>query len=303
MRLYRQARPGQDWSGVVDRIVNDLTAMVRTRDLERTEPLEVTQQLARTGATAKMEKPAPYRINNFTAIDSFYGKFVVNRHCSYQAEALIKTGYPHIEHELVKILSIVRALPHDSVVVDAGANIGLVAIPIAREIKPMGGIVHAFEVQRMLFYALCGSAALNDMDNIYIHNKALGRSAGSISAGQPDYAVPQDFGLYSLVDPVVSASHEDVPVSAIDDLRLPRLDFLKIDVEGMELDVLHGARTAIRNFKPWCWVEYWRVDLNEIKASFAEADYRFFPIDQLNLLCAPAGKLRASGITIDGCEI
>jgi hypothetical protein len=88
-------------------------------------------------------------VNNFTVLESVYGKFVVNRHCAYQADVLVKTGYPHIEAELAKILAIVRSLPDGSVVVDAGANIGRVSIPIAREIKAKRGIVHAFEVQRM----------------------------------------------------------------------------------------------------------------------------------------------------------
>nr|WP_294511265.1 FkbM family methyltransferase [uncultured Rhodopila sp.] len=242
-------------------------------------------------------------VNNFTVLESVYGKFVVNRHCAYQADVLIKTGYPHIEAELAKILAIVRTLPDRSVVVDAGANIGLVSVPIAREIKAAGGIVHAFEVQRMMFYALCGSAALNDLANLHVHNQALGAAAGTVSAGQPDYAVPQDFGLYSLVQPAACESREDVDVTTIDALRLARLDFLKIDVEGMEPEVLSGARAAIRDFAPWCWVEYWRVDINRIKACFDSGNYRFFPIDRLNLLCAPAHRLSMSGIRIDGCEV
>ena len=39
-------------------------------------------------------------VNNFTVIESIYGRFVVNRHCKFQAEALIKTGKPHIQDEL-----------------------------------------------------------------------------------------------------------------------------------------------------------------------------------------------------------
>jgi FkbM family methyltransferase len=242
-------------------------------------------------------------VNNFTILESVYGKFVVNRHCAYQADALIKTGYPHIEPELAKILSIVRSLPDGNVVVDAGANIGLVSIPIAQEIKARGGVVHAFEVQRMMFYALCGSAALNDLDNLFVYNKALGAGAGQVSAGQPDYSLPQDFGLYSLIDARAGASQEAVAVTAIDALGLPRLDFLKIDVEGMEPAVLLGARDSIRAFKPWCWVEYWKVDINEIRAGFAGEHYRFFPMDQLNLLCAPVARMALSGIQIDGYEI
>jgi FkbM family methyltransferase len=300
MRLYRQEQPGRDWSTVVGRMTVDLAAMVQSRKNRSPQPSAIPRE---PQAMPMHAGPVSYNVNNFTVIDSVYGKFVVNRHCSYQAEAMIKTGYPHIEPELAKILSIVRSLSEGSVVVDAGANIGLVSIPVAREIKARGGIVHAFEVQRMMFYALCGSAALNDLSNLYVHNMALGASDGKVSAGQPDYGLPQDFGLYSLTNPIESTSREDIMVAAIDDLDLPRLDFLKIDVEGMEPEVLRGARDAIRDFAPWCWVEYWRVDINEIKANFKGEDYRFFPMDRLNLLCAPAARLASSGISIDACEI
>ena len=63
-------------------------------------------------------------VNHFTVIESVYGRFIVNRHCTFQAEHLIKTGLPHIESELRNILAIVETLPAKSVVVDAGANIG-----------------------------------------------------------------------------------------------------------------------------------------------------------------------------------
>jgi hypothetical protein len=89
-------------------------------------------------------------INNFVIIESIYGRFIVNRHCSFQAEALIKTGRTHIEPELRKILTIISTLPQNCVVVDAGANIGLVSVPIARDIAIKNGTVHAFEVQRRI---------------------------------------------------------------------------------------------------------------------------------------------------------
>ncbi|HTQ71863.1 MAG TPA: FkbM family methyltransferase, partial [Acidocella sp.] len=183
-------------------------------------------------------------INHFTMLESVYGKYILNRHCAYQADFLVKTGYPHIEQELTKILTIVNTLPEGCVVVDAGANIGLVSIPVAQEIKARGGVA-------------------------------------------------QDFGLYSLTAPA-SGAQEEVALTAIDELDLPGLDFLKIDVEGMEPDVLRGARRAIHEFRPWCWVEYWKVDIHAIKAAFAGQDYRFFPMDRLNLLCAPAERLAQS---------
>jgi FkbM family methyltransferase len=174
----------------------------------------------------------------------------------------------------------------------------LSASPIARDIVDRGGTVYAFEVQRMLYYALCGSIALNDLENLYIHNWALGAAVGTLKAGIPDYGAPQDFGMFSLVNQDDPQASEDVPATTIDSLALPRLDFLKIDVEGMEIDVLKGAHETIRKWKPWCWVEYWTVDVNDIKGQFSDMGYEFYPMDQLNLLCAPRERLSASSLNI-----
>jgi len=82
--------------------------------------------------------------------------------------------------------------------VDAGANIGLVSVPLASWLKPRGGTVLAFEPQRMLFYALCGAAALNDLDNLQVRNQALGSRRGMVRVPPQDYGKPQDFGKRGL---------------------------------------------------------------------------------------------------------
>jgi FkbM family methyltransferase len=240
-------------------------------------------------------------LSNFTIIESVYGRFIVNRHSSFQAESLIKTGHPHIRDELETILELVEYLPEGCVVVDAGANIGLVTIPFAQAILPRGGVVHAFEVQRMMCYALCGTVALNDLENVVVHHKALGAAVGAIAAGKLDYSQPQDFGQFSLLDKV-KVDTQQVEVVTIDSLGLPRLDFIKIDVEGMEIDVLRGARDSIARYLPWGWIEYWKVDVADIKAQFNPDEYKFYIMDQLNMLCAPAGQLERSGISIEAPE-
>jgi FkbM family methyltransferase len=229
-------------------------------------------------------------INNFLVLESEYGKFIVNRHCSFQAESLVKTGRPHIQSELNNILTIISVLPENCIALDAGANIGLVAIPIARALQSRNGLVHAFEVQRMLFYALCGSVALNDLENLIVHNKALGMTVGTLGLSAVDYAKPQDFGLFSLIDQGMQPA-TNIDVVTIDSLNLPRLDFLKIDVEGMEIAVLNGARRSIENYNPWVWVEYWKVSIDDIKQQFAGLNYTFYIMDGLNMLCVPHGKL------------
>jgi len=252
--------------------------------------------------------PAP--IHNFTVLDSIYGKFIVNRHCSFQAEHLIKSGIPHIQAELKNILAIVNTLPERCVVVDAGANAGLVAIPIAQLIKQRGGTVYAFEVQRMMFYALCGSVALNDLDNVLVSNTGLGASRSTLTALVPNYAFPQDFGMFSLVqgnEGILRANdqnrREGVEIVPIDELKLPRVDFLKIDVEGMEIQVLAGARQTLQSCRPWCWIEYWKVNIDDIKAPFSGLPYRFYVMDDLNLLCVPTERIAGTQFTINAREV
>ena len=73
-------------------------------------------------------------VNNFTVLESIYGRFVVNRRDKFQAEALVRTGRPHIQDELEIILTIADTLPNGAFAVDAGANVGLVAIPLAQRL-------------------------------------------------------------------------------------------------------------------------------------------------------------------------
>ena len=228
-------------------------------------------------------------INNFAVIESEYGKFIVNRHCAHQADHLIKTGRPHIQPELNNILALVSHLPESCIAVDAGANIGLVAIPLAQALLSRKGVVHAFEAQRMMHYALCGSAALNDLENLIIRNKALGSRQCVLRAAKPNYAEPQDFGLFSLTAQDGDLL-EEVEVVTVDSLELPRLDFLKIDVEGMEIEVLTGARRSLERYRPSAWIEYWKVEISAIKSAFHDLGYQFYQMDPLNLLCLPMDK-------------
>jgi FkbM family methyltransferase len=210
----------------------------------------------------------------------------VPRYDRFQADALIKTGRPHIQPELDQMLKIVATLPQDCVVIDAGANIGLVSIPIAQAVKDRNGTVYAFEPQRMLAYALCGAAALNDIENLFVCSKGLDMAEAGLIVPKVNYGEPQDFGTVEL-------NHGDgarVEVTTIDAFRVPRLDFLKIDVEGMEVEVMKGGRATIATHQPWCWVEYWKAGKDAIKAQFDGLDYRFYLMDELNMLCAPASR-------------
>jgi FkbM family methyltransferase len=246
-------------------------------------------------------------INNFTSFDSIYGRFVVNRHCAFQAESLAKTGRTHIEAELSKIFVIIDRLAANAVVVDGGANIGFFTIPVAQRLKGRGGRLISFEPQRMLYYALCGSVALNDLDNVHPMNVALGQVSGTATLPTVDYSQPNDFGTVSVTRTASAArtpralrTHE-VDIITIDSMELTRLDFLKLDVEGCETQAVAGAMRTLQQHRPWIWIEYFIIGKEAVKTALRELpDYDFYIMDYQNMLCAPREKLATSGINIQG---
>ncbi|MDH6301080.1 FkbM family methyltransferase [Polynucleobacter sphagniphilus] len=135
-----------------------------------------------------------------------------------------------------------------------------------------------------MYYALCGTVALNDLENLFVFNQGLGAHPGRVSVPKQNYSAPADFGTLSLVGESLN-TQGTIEIVRIDDLNLPKLDFLKIDVEGMELDVLRGGSKTIKHGRPWCWVEYHKIDRNELILFFSQMDYVLFAMDALNVLC------------------
>ena len=190
------------------------------------------------------------------------------------------------------------------IVVEVGANIGAHTVGLARKVGPTGS-VYAFEPQRLPFQTLCANVSLNSLANVECHWAALGERAGAIRVPEADPNANANFGGVSLAG---GAPGRQVPCMTLDSLiALPRLDLVKIDVEGMEADVIRGGRAAIGKFKPFLYVENDRVDLSEAlmrlidslgyrmywhmpalfnPANFyAESDNIFSNIASFNLLC------------------
>ena len=70
---------------------------------------------------------------------------------------------------------------------------------------------------------------------------------------------------------------------SIDSLKLPKVDFIKIDIEGMEMEALAGARKTLNKHKPMLLVEHMKSDEVRIKAFLEDSGYNLFQIG-INLL-------------------
>jgi len=228
-------------------------------------------------------------IPNFVVIDSIHGRFIVNRHCAFQAEALIKTGATHIEGELQNIFALIDTLKPGAVIIDGGANAGFFTIPVANRIRGRGHRMISFEPQLALYRALSGSLALNDIDFCDLQQAGLGAEAGTAMVPDIDYGKPQDFGTVQIS---ATGSGTAVEIKTIDSLWLDRLDFVKLDVEGYECAALAGGIETIQTHRPYIWVEFFISGKDPIKSTLAAVpDYAFFQVDYQNMLCIPREKL------------
>lgn len=149
------------------------------------------------------------------------------------------------------------------VVIDVGANIGLFAVPVASRISAAGGKLIAIEAQRIVFQQLCGNVFANRLDNVWAYHQAVGAQVGAIDLPTIDYSKARNIGGFSLdeglqrlrglEDGIDRSRTESIAMTTLDALAIDgRVRLVKIDVEGMEIDVLRGARQmlAANGFPP-----------------------------------------------------
>lgn len=82
-----------------------------------------------------------------------------------------------------------------------------------------------------------------------------------------------------------ASSTISVPAITLDSLNLPRADLIKIDVEGMELDVLAGGTALIKRDLPVMIIEHVKSDKSRLTEWLASLGYvvSYF---QINIVAA-----------------
>jgi FkbM family methyltransferase len=174
------------------------------------------------------------------------------------------------------------------VAIDGGANIGVHTVEWGRHMHGWGRVI-AFEAQESVFYALAGNVALNNCWNVSARWMALGEAPGQIDVPEPDYLRPGSFGSLEIrkrgstefIGQEVSYEAGDcvpTPMQSIDNLALERLDFIKLDIEGMEMEVLRGARATLERLKPIVQVEIIKSDAKELQEFLQGLGYRVVPV-------------------------
>jgi FkbM family methyltransferase len=247
----------------------------------------------------------PERPIAFVLVASNHGTMIINRNdVAVQDDFAYGVGHQLLSTSsfdasevsfVVELLALRRRYFGDGVfAIDGGANIGVHSIEWARRMYGWGNVL-SFEAQEIVYYALAGNLAINNCLNARAKLTALGESVGRIIIPQPDYYSPGSFGSLELreLENTLSVGQEvsydpkkgvAVPMISIDSLELERVDFIKIDVEGMEMDVLKGATETLKRCAPVLLVETLKSDAKTIRAFLASVGYADFYTVNPNLL-------------------
>src|SRR6476620_9919330 len=157
------------------------------------------------------------------------------------------------EHGQGQTEELASRLDSGSVVVDVGANVGSHGIRLSRMVD--GLRVLAFEPSTAAFETLLRNIEKNGVTNLEAHRVAVSDHSGwlrlTTHLQAMNFVVPQGRGVTDSVTETVECRTLDELLEELTD----RVDVVKIDVEGSELEVVHGARRTLERYKPTLLVE------------------------------------------------
>jgi len=155
------------------------------------------------------------------------------------------------------------------VVADIGANVGLYTYLLARCVGERG-LVYAFEPNPALFASLETNCRINGVANVRLHNVALGAHDDTLTLTRARFNSGDS--RLSRHEASPASGGLSVPVRPLDALLGGRpLDFVKIDVQGWELEVFKGMRGQLAGSRPMrIYFEFWPAGLRPAGSDPAE---------------------------------
>ena len=231
----------------------------------------------------------------FVLASSNHGTMIVNRfdYRMVDEKRGYGVGYQILENACfdpnevklaIDLLALRRSHFGDGVVaIDCGANIGVHTIEWATAMTGWGSVL-SIEAQERIYYALAGNLAINNCFNARAIHAAVSNAPGVMKIPNPNYLAPASFGSLELkqregtefIGQAIDYSEArmvEVRAITLDAFNFPRLDLIKMDVEGMELEALAGAAKSIQTHRPLMLIEALKVDAGKLRAWLEALDY------------------------------
>ncbi len=197
--------------------------------------------------SSRIQKMPEYGVSQFTCFGITFPLYLSSSNGFVDEEIYWKGCY---EEEVLKIIQ--EELPTGGTYIDIGSNIGQHAL-FASVINPTGRVV-AFEPITKLYQQFLDSIAINKITTITLHKKACGESEMQMNINFSE----KNMGGASLVEESNRESYETISIIQGDTILMSesRIDLIKVDTEGFELEVLRGILGTIRKHRPKLLIEY-----------------------------------------------
>ena len=223
---------------------------------------------------------------NLKTINTQFGKIVININDQFIGRSFLNQKYWGLKdiETISKIIEFKCKKKNKIVFYDVGANIGTHSIALSNIFKNKIAI-RAFEAQSNIYEMFNQSIKINNLNNIELyHNAVSDKNNEIIRIDLPDYSKHNNFGGLELFKPFQNSDNAQMQKSGIfEDVNSIKLDFfneevdfIKIDVEGMENLVLKGSKNLIVNHRPFLFMELLKSKLEDITEFFKDKDYNIY---------------------------
>jgi FkbM family methyltransferase len=189
-------------------------------------------------------------------VDTRYGKFNVIDNDNVISHSVRVYG----EWAQKKIDFLAHFIKPANFVIDAGAFIGTHSIAFSSMVGELGKVL-AFEPRKNIAEILGKNSSISTYKNIEVMKFALGSKSGIAKINLSPTSEQRNFGAMSLTESLIDDdAFEEVKLITIDSLNLEKIDFIKVDVEGMESEVVNGAKKTIGKNRPFIFIECNSID-------------------------------------------
>lgn len=179
-----------------------------------------------------------------------------------------------VEQNTFKIIK--ELLPVDGIFVDIGANIGIYSCIMANHVGIKGSVI-AFEPMRENLEGLYNNIALNQLKNIEVNELALSNRQQGFNLYVPSAHQQGPTGCTQVWNPGDWISVGVTDATTLDiAFQKERLDFMKIDTQGHELEILQGAKSTIERFQPVILCEVFEENRTKVFDLMKSWNYAIF---------------------------
>jgi FkbM family methyltransferase len=138
----------------------------------------------------------------------------------------------------------------DDIIFDVGAGAGTEVVHFSRMVGPKGR-VYAIEADPAALRRLKKQVSNLTYKNVEILELAVGNAEGIVKLH-----IAEEGGIENSIKSVVGANYVEVPCKRLDDviesLKLESISYMKINIEGAEVDALVGLGSKINMVKNFC---------------------------------------------------